>query len=45
VKDAAAVAAIVTDNRADAILQFSSPVESGGAATQKLIALKDVFSS
>jgi hypothetical protein len=47
VKNAAAVAVGVTDNKADnrEILQFSSLVEPGGAATQKFIALKDVISS
>jgi hypothetical protein len=51
VNDAAAVAAaavvVINDNKADdrEILQFSSLVEPGGAATQKFIALKDVISS
>jgi hypothetical protein len=48
VNNPAAIAAVVTDNKADnarIIWQFSSLVEPGGAATQKSIALKDVMSS
>jgi hypothetical protein len=47
VNTTAALAVVVTDNKTDNrdILQFSSLVEPGGAATQKLLALKDVISS